>query len=219
MRWWLFTVLFIYPLLTTFAFAPIPQQEDIASPDWLTLLHLKTCEFPCWIGITPGETTVSEAEELIAAAFADSTYEIRASSNFARSILDKPTGAELRIYFLSDNGASKKNSIVQIIGLQAFMRNGTVVSFPSIADLQSLLGEPTTVRLGTGVEIETIALLYSEGLAHVVINDRVCDEIVISQEVINIRLYHEIPADFVWLSEPQAWRGFDYCYNFKRRLN
>src|SRR5260221_12733466 len=41
-------------------------------PDYLSGLHLTDCEIPCWMGIIPGKTTLSEAQQIIMTAFADS---------------------------------------------------------------------------------------------------------------------------------------------------
>src|SRR5262249_23989107 len=38
----------------------------------VAMLHLDACKLPCWIGITPGTTTVGEAKRRLQAVFGDS---------------------------------------------------------------------------------------------------------------------------------------------------
>jgi hypothetical protein len=55
-------------------------------PLYLALLHLTECEFPCWIGIVPGETTFAEARERIIAVYG--TGLTRYGTNNAFTVVD-----------------------------------------------------------------------------------------------------------------------------------
>ena len=56
---WMFVRIFPFTLLLA---GVILVNYQPPSLEWVELLHLDECEPPCWIGITPGRTTVSEAK-------------------------------------------------------------------------------------------------------------------------------------------------------------
>lgn len=37
-----------------------------------------------------------------------------------------------------------------------------------------------------------------------------------NQEAPSISLYENPPTHIAWLSEPQEWLGYNYCYNFEQ---
>src|SRR3954462_1437716 len=45
-------------------------------PDAVAMLHLDMCAPPCWIGISPGVTTLDEAEHQLKKVFPESRYKV-----------------------------------------------------------------------------------------------------------------------------------------------
>ena len=218
MRWWILSIFFICPLFA--AISPIARPLQQTSSDWLTLLHLSDCELPCWIGIKPGETTVGDAEMRVAVTYSDgSLYELEKPNNFWPSVIYKPTGAQLNIAFYSDNGPMTEASIVRGIILDSSWKMGTLDSRPTISDIQSVIGSPTVARLATGADNFSVALFYGDGRSNVFVNDLECDQVLPDQQIMSISLNDKIPPDIGWLSDPQSWQGFNYCYNFVRKLS
>ncbi len=219
MRWWILSILFICPLFTAISLPVVPSRQQPLS-NWLTLLHLTECELPCWIGITPGETTVGEAQKQIAATYGDSSlYILNMEENLPAVVTYKPTGYQLNIAFHSDTGEITAASIVREIYLQPFIRLDGTINSPPISSLQSILGNPEMVRLASGDETPTITLIYEGGLVHEYVNDSECDKILPNQQLISIVLFDQIPVGWAWLSDPQEWHGFSYCYNFVRKVS
>ncbi|MEO8609885.1 MAG: hypothetical protein ABI690_18475 [Chloroflexota bacterium] len=69
-----FTII-ILSLLVSGLQPPSPQFKT------LEMLHLVDCKLPCWIGIIPGKTTISEARMLIENTYPDEAYEITLGQN------------------------------------------------------------------------------------------------------------------------------------------
>lgn len=69
MRWFIIRVLSLWVGLATLigAFVFIRHQQADDAP--LQILHLTDCAPPCWIGITPGKTTIDEARQRIEAVY------------------------------------------------------------------------------------------------------------------------------------------------------
>jgi hypothetical protein len=134
-------------------------------------------------------------------------------------VVYKPSGYQLNIGFHSDAGEMTEDSIVRKIYLQPFIRLDGTINSPTISELQSILINPEMVRLVTGDETPTIALIHKNGRVHIYVNDLECDIVLPDQQIICIVLHDQIPTAWAWLSDPQEWRGFNYCYNFERKLS
>lgn len=220
MRWWILAIFFICPLFTMPLFPLTPAQQEPSASDWLTLLHLTDCELPCWIDIVPGETTVGEAVAQVAATYADtSLYQVEESIYFWPTVVFKTNGAKLKIVFISDNGQMTESSIVRGLSLAPFIDVGTSTITPRLSDLQDILGDPVSVRLVSGIDKPSIMLIYRDGLVYSGVEDLECDKVLSNQRIGGVTLYGEVPTNIEWLSDPQEWHGFNYCYNFERKLS
>ena len=222
MRSWIFSLFFIHArYLLHSRLLRWQFNRRSTTSDWLTLLHLNDCELPCWIGIIPGETTAYEAEDRIAATYGDtSLYALEMQRYFQSSVTHKSTSYQLSIALFSDNGVpSDDTSIVRSIILNPFVKIGESVSSPTISDVQRVLGDPTMARLASGADNFSVALFYGDGRSNVFVSDLECDKVLSNQQVGGIGLYSEIRANIAWLSDPQDWQGFNYCYNFERKLS
>ena len=93
----------------------------------LAQLHLTDCALPCWLGITPGQTTLIEAVRRVTAAYPQTSPSIidgriaNAETSFGQIIL-----------------MADRVGIVHRISLPTFNLKGV-----SLADAVSLLGTPT----------------------------------------------------------------------------
>lgn len=219
MRWWIVSILFICPLFTSLSLPLLGARQESISSGWLTLLHLTDCELPCWIGITPGETTIGEAQDWITTTYGDTSLYSLDTQGYSSVVTYKPTGYQLNIGFHSDAGAMTENSIVRRIYLAPFIRLGESISRLMLFDVQNILGMPIAVRLATGVENPTVVLIYSDQRVSVVVDDLDCDKVLPDQQVKTIVLDDQVATNDAWLSDPQEWRGFGYCYNFERKLS
>ena len=62
-------------------------------------------------------------------------------------------------------------------------------------------------------------MFYEDGRVIMHVDDLECDQVLPDQGVIGIGLHEEAPPDEGWLSDPQEWRGFGYCYNFEPKIS
>jgi hypothetical protein len=218
MRWWLLSIFFICPLVSLFTSGSSPTGQS-SSSEWLEQLHFADCELPCFIHIVPGLTTLAEAQAQVQTVYADASLYDVSKGEYSYRIIYRPTGHEVRIVLRSDDGPVTPYSVVRTIFLIPLISAKPPITYPTISELQSVLGDPTAVRLGTGVEIESIVLFYREGRVTVWVNDTDCDQVLPSQQIISIGLHNETPPSGGWLSLPQEWVGYNHCYNFERQLS
>ena len=59
----------VWSVLTLATFTTYNNIVTKPAPSSLQALHLDACQLPCWVGITPGKTTLDEARELFKSAF------------------------------------------------------------------------------------------------------------------------------------------------------
>jgi hypothetical protein len=219
MRLWILSLLLFCPLTTLFSPFTIPIEEHATESAWLQLLRLQDCELPCWIGIELGTTTFADAQIQVETAYSDtSLYQIIERENQFR-ITYLPTGNEFRIALVSDDVEMTSASIIRTIYFEPIINPESGIQRPTISEMGSVLGDPEIVRLASGVEAETAALMYRGQQVHVFVEDMECDKIDLDQELLTLVLYDEPLEYAAWLSQPQEWVDYDYCYNFERTLN
>jgi hypothetical protein len=216
MHWIILFLLSSCPLFAFFSFASTAN-EQTSSSEWIQQLHLSDCELPCWINIVPGETTLGEAQVQVETVYVDTSfYDVKRGSGYSYTVTHGPTGNQIGIVFRSDDGEVTQDDLVRTIYLYPLVDVEASIIYPAISDLQSVLGEPAAVRLASGVEIPTMVLLYRDQQVHINVDDLECDRVLPDQQILGIVLYGEVPSNLAWLSEPQEWVGYDYCYNFER---
>ncbi len=77
MRWLLVRTLALIVLLTIAVSVGVLIGRAQPPPPNVAFLHLDECQLPCWIGIVPGKTTLTEAKKLISVAFPQELGELQ----------------------------------------------------------------------------------------------------------------------------------------------
>lgn len=216
MRWLIMPLLSLCSVLTLLPVITTPI-EQISSSTWTDFLRLRDCELPCWISIEPGQTSLGTAKTQVASAYGGSVYDINEWENHF-VITNLATGHQVRVAFVTTDGNSTNEAIVQRIFLEPTVISGADSERPTIADLQGLLGNPEMVRLSTGIETSTLAVMYQDQQVHIFVDDLDGDKVLPNQTVLSIVLQDDTNPDAAWLSVPQNWVGYDHCYNFERTL-
>lgn len=113
----------------------------------LALLRLKDCAPPCWIGITPGTTTLQQAKQRIAAAFDSTTYVIRYKTTppelLAFLLYDRMNPAFGLEVLIAANGIGRDRPIAAI---SLFFINFHDFQIP-LGEMVNALGSPTYFRV------------------------------------------------------------------------
>ncbi|MCC6612338.1 MAG: hypothetical protein IT320_02610 [Anaerolineae bacterium] len=125
----------------------------------------------------------------------------------------------MRIWFRSDDGAFTDNSLVRAVYLELSVVAGPEAKRPTIADLEAYLGDPEMIRLASGIESPTVALIYRNDRVNTYVDDLECDKVLPDQEILSIVLFAEPPTNQAWLSQPHEWVDYGYCHNFERDLS
>jgi hypothetical protein len=108
--------------------SPVPRRIE--------LLHLDVCEFPCWIGIVPGETTLSQAEARLHEVYAQESdiriIKIVDTDEF--SIYSPSIGTLVNVYLLP--GENKDAPISELVlNLNEFRLNEIYRYLPHIENI------------------------------------------------------------------------------------
>ena len=135
-----------------------------AAPDSISEFHLSDCRPPCWIGIIPGSTTISDAKAKIIATFGGQSGLQIKDSGFAdgpvyeNAVENTIEGDNFSLLVRLNLSAlvDGKSERVQSIGL--FESRSDRSSYaPTVADILSAFGAPQWVgeeeTLGLGKEI------------------------------------------------------------------
>lgn len=217
MRWLIIAFLSVCPVFTIFSNVFTLSQYTVSS-DLIELLRLNNCQLPCWLGIIPGETTLSEARSIIMNQYSDTSYYFVELITESRLIVvHTPSNYNLRIDLYTNENEVAEVPLVLGFSLQPFLELDRSVRRPTISEIQALLGEPTLVRLANGIDNYGIAMLYYDGLVSVGVEDLECDQVLPNQQVYTIGVVAQPPPEEVWPAEAQLWRGYGICYNFERR--
>jgi hypothetical protein len=114
--------------------------------DKLRTLHFDMCKPPCWIGITPGTTTIAEAKRRVARLFS-------ANPNLLATGFTKAGGMWISIYSDADfvlgrnRGVNLINDATQNINGDTVIQEMVFYDDFSLLDLLSLEGIPTRVSV------------------------------------------------------------------------
>jgi hypothetical protein len=207
-------------LFFVFALTAILVGHQQQPSTWAQILHLNECELPCWIGIIPGQTTLTEAQQELERVYGDtSVYQLKDIGDSGYKVSFEATGESLHIVFVSGNGRATQNSVITQLYLEPFLDQNSFNKRLTIPDLYEALGKPEIVRLIFGLEIERIAILTKGQRVQIFLDNIECDKLYINQEILQIRFIESVPSTGnAWLSDPQQWRGFGRCYHFERKL-
>jgi len=122
-------------------------------PDRVAVLHLNDmCKLPCWIGITPGVTTLGEAEALVQSVYKTNTqFELIVQPEVAYYQLDVnvPNGLlSIRLYNDRSDIISSRSIVLDTSGLPI-----------SVGELYSISGTPHGYQTDF---LPLVNLFYSE---------------------------------------------------------
>lgn len=193
------------------------------NPALIEMLHLSECAPPCWIGIVPGKTTLTEAKARIIAAYGQSgyllTFDLISAPGLAWINVERPADP---VGILLITLTAHDNRIVDAITFDfssIYLRDRI-----HLADVIKLLGSPSRVMLpvypakGTQTTGEFGLLyddLYLNGLmATALLSDPVDWE----QEVQLLVLYGRGRLPVSPLSQFQPWHGFGSLDQYYSRL-
>jgi len=216
---WLFLFLWLScPLLSAMPTISTLKGQ-LSSSKSIHLLRLDECILPCWINIIPGSTTLNDAQAHVEHAYGDtSLYVLKNWENYY-VITDTSNGSQLRIVLDLNSENITGDTVVRSIHLEPINSNRSGIERPLIADLAQVLGNPEMVQLASGVEVPTTVLIYQGQRVYISVDNLECDRVHVNQTIRSIVLSAEPLIHVAWLSEPEEWIGYDYCYNFERRLS
>src|SRR5258705_4765753 len=107
---------------------------DLAVADSLTTLHMTDCTLPCWMGVTPGVTTLEEARLQVEHVLSPSYI----------YFLDESTPNVLR-FLLVNRGAGRQLSLIVYVTVDSISINfpsGTRIKRPTLSDFHIWLCAP-----------------------------------------------------------------------------
>jgi hypothetical protein len=125
----------------------------------------------------------------------------------------------LRVVFNLVDGEVTGDSPVRTVHLEPIEVPEAGIGRPTIAELTLVLGDPEMVRLASGVEVPTTVLIYQNQRVYLSVDNLECDKVFLSQVTRTIVLSAEPLLHIAWLSIPQKWLAYNYCYNFERVLS
>jgi hypothetical protein len=194
----------------------IGQQQR--PPAWLTLLNFDYCELPCWIGITPGKTTVQEAQQQIEQVYrTDPAYQVELHPNYEFKVSYTPTRDTLAIHLRGERVELTAAAVVQGIFLVPLLTDDSGSERPVLGDMYGAFGEASTITLTANTLDFQILLHFARQQMQIFLPAPLCNKIPVSQEINALLVGQVRPMIVPWLSEPQAWRGFERCNRFTRR--
>ena len=134
----------------------IPTAEDYRTLNgWLTD---KSCELKCWMGITPGITTIDEADSLLKDAFQYTYYNKRSPS---KSL----AGGAISWRLSTLNGDIQSSNEENIVDFVRYHPNGSL----TIQEINDAVGEPSHIEARSNFgnrkfdcQAYTIRLVYLE---------------------------------------------------------
>ena len=200
MRWLLPRAILLIFIFSAISGASIWIARQQPAPERVAMLHLTDCQLPCWIGITPGVTTMDEAEQKILRVYGNAP--------------------NIKIEFIEgDQRFQVKNAITGKVVFDVYLRYSSrddskiysiAILFdnqpPSIGDLITLLGHPTRIAYLYPIDIKPppVLIYKNYGLA------------IIYAGTLELNAEISLPVDrlILWtddmgtLSTPQPWSGF-----------
>jgi hypothetical protein len=167
-------------LLAAFTIVALLIGREQPISDELALLRFHDftdCAPPCWIGITPGVTTLSQARARISATYDSNSYVIRYKTTppelIAFLLYDRANPAFGLEVLIASNGTSRDRPVAAI---SLFFINFHDFQIP-LGEMVNALGKPTyfRVRNTTPNPFYGAALAYSNDQANGVLVGVTCD--------------------------------------------
>jgi len=182
--------------------------------DRVAMLHLDECHLPCWIGITPGKTTVAEAKQRLQEVFGTSLVFTLddARQHWTDVLITFPNNNQH--FNVSVGDGQPRNNILEsaVVTAIAIYPNGTMPGKErtSFGELYSLLGNPAYDLVGYQNAPCPPKLIYYNFHMEMELDISHCDNRAtfatsVVMPVIAITLYDQMPP------EPgfqHRWRGF-----------
>src|SRR5258708_8351111 len=200
-RW--FLILLGVVGLATGAVVLIGRQQP--PPSSVILLHLDECRLPCWIGIVPGETTVSEAGRYIQAVYGSQAGIELVGNDTQYSIRDTVHGSEFIVALYTELDVKMAHEVIKTIWLGTLNKGYG----PRVAELYSVIGEPGAIISGD-LDLNSSSLSYFD--QHMTLNFGFtgCSTIM-NQVVGSIILADSKMGRDKFASRLRPWRGFTRC--------
>jgi hypothetical protein len=197
----LYRVLTLWLILTVgIGLALLIGRQNPPSPQ-IAMLHLSECKPPCWIGIVPGKTTLSEARKRVKEVYGSITgYELTERSNGFDII---SASDEL---LLSGNLDTVDGQAEEHIIHSVFLFSETP---PMLGDLFPILGSPNYVWPLVELEVPSTVLFGAQAGVEARIVRLECSRIMPNKQVVSIGMY----TPDVNYSDFLDWRGFGRCYD------
>lgn len=150
MRRWLLSTLTLIILLSLLSGIAIYIGRQQPLPERLAMLHLDMCEPPCWIGITPGQTSSEEAKRRIYEVFDQPPYQIIHDYGGRYTIDSKPLDMMFTIQLIIDSGVVETIALNFASVLDIYDRwvPNARHNRVTLADLHIVLGIPRILVMG-----------------------------------------------------------------------
>jgi hypothetical protein len=183
-------------------------------PPQLENLHLNNCQLPCWIGIVPGETTISEAQTLLKKTYHPSDYDYAASYNPNQGTdwlrITRRSDSIYLIVNFNEWAAPVQQTEDSIIS-QIKVMSGPAGHL-TLGDWGTWLGKPQALSVTWGnYNSQPNALYYAEGVRLTLNNpfNFVVDGWNVPAGTIDI--YSDLSSEYP-LSYAVRWQGWDVAY-------
>jgi hypothetical protein len=222
MRWLLrFSILLLLILALLTGVTRLLGQSQ-PNPALIDMLHLTECAPPCWIGIVPGKTTLTEARTRIINVFGQSgyllTFDLISAPGLAWINVEQPADP---IGILLITLTAHDNRVVDTITFDfssIYLRDRIY-----LADVINLLGSPSRVMLpvfpARGRQaIGEFALLYDHNQNGLMATALLSDPVDWQQEVQLLVVYRRGQLPVGPFSQFQPWHGFSSLDQYYSRL-
>lgn len=196
-------VLTLYALLSVLTGVTIWVAGRLPFHSSVDFLHLTDCELPCWIGITPGKTTIREARDQIYNTYGTNT--LTEDSQHSSHLTLQSDTARLEIYL--NDGEARQDDTVYTIELVIDRNQATY------ADFQRALGRPAFVAFPGRQGTIYPEMLYPQrniqiGFSRAVNFNTICSGVSIRQSINGLIIFNRMPS----YPNLVQWRGFRPCY-------
>ena len=188
-------------------------------PERVALLHLNDlCKLPCWIGITPGVTTLDDAIARVKDVYGKlPAYDLHCYES-GPCILDKDADQILVINFYGMTDATNHLLISDIELFPSFVLSANRVlsaGYTQMADVVGNLYSPEQIKIFGNNASDGYELWYNIYQIVVLPTNEIMLPINWTQKISTIFIYREyhpyrvVDGEYVQL---QTWRGFGHTY-------
>jgi hypothetical protein len=189
-------------------------QRDLVIAPSLTALHLTDCALPCWMGITPGVTTLEEARVQVEQVL----------SPLYIVFLDESTPNVLR-FLLVDRADGKQLNLIVYITVNSISINfpaGSKLTRPTLAEIHNWLGVPQQVQRPQKVPTGEYAYILFYGNEHyrVAVYASSVERIALNEQITTLQIstQAQTPANGAVkapLAITEPWQGFSSIFKYQ----